>query len=77
MLRIGLARQHIDALVAATGPIRGTREHGFTFSDLLQRLLPALVLDAYPSRPINGARAVEIAHSMQPTPPFQDGSVAT
>ena len=73
---IGLARQHIDALVAATGPIRGTREHGFTFSDLLQRLLPALVLDAYPSRPINGARAVEIARSMQPTPPFQGGSVA-
>ena len=73
---VGVARQHIDALVAATGPTRGTREHGFTFSDLIQRLLPALILDAYPSRAINGARAVEIALGMQPTPPFQDGSAA-
>ena len=73
---LGLARQHIDALVAATGPIRGTREHGFTFSDLLQRLLPTIALDAYPSRPIDGARAVEIARSMHPTPGFKDRSAA-
>lgn len=68
----GLNRQHIEALVEATGPIQGAREYGFTFSDLLQRLLPALVLDAYPTRPISGARAVEIARAMQPTPPFRD-----
>ena len=73
---VGLARRDIDALVAATGPVRGTREHGFTFSDLMQRLLPTLVLDSYPSRPIDGARAVEIARAMIPTPPFQDGNAA-
>ena len=73
---VGLAGQHIDALVTATGPISSTREHGFTFSDLVQRLLPTIVLDAYPTRPINGARAVEIARAMQPTPPFEDGSAA-
>ena len=73
---VGVARQHIDALVTATGPICGTREYGFTFSDLIQRLLPTLVLDAYPSRPIEGVRAVEIARSMQPTPPFQERSAA-
>ena len=73
---VGLTLQHIDALVVATGPICGTREYGFTFSDLMQRLLPTLVLDAYPSRPIDGARAVEIARATQPTPPFQDGSTA-
>lgn len=70
---MGVGRPHIDALVAATGPIRGTREHGFTFSDLTQRLLPTIVLDAYPARPVDGARAVEIARAMAPTPPFQDG----
>lgn len=73
---IGVARRHIDALVEATGPVRGGRKHGFTFSDLLQRLLPTFVLDAYPSRPIDGARAVEIARSMQPTPPFREESGA-
>lgn len=73
---VGLTRQQIDALVAATGQIPGTREHGFTFSDLLQRLLPTLVLDAYPSCPIDGARAVQIARTMEPTPPFRDGNAA-
>lgn len=71
---MGLEGQHIDALVAATGPVRGTREHGFTFSDLTQRLLPTIVLDAYPARPVDGARAVEIARAMAPTPPFRDGA---
>ena len=73
---VGLTRNQIDTLVEATGPMPGMREYGFTFSDLMQRLLPALVLDAYPSRPINGPRALEIARAMQATPPFQDGSTA-
>ncbi|CAO4171692.1 AAA family ATPase [Methylorubrum populi] len=71
---LGLGRQHIDAMVAATGPQRGTRDHGFTFSDLTQRLLPSIVLDAYPSQAVDGARAVEIARAMAPTPPFRDAS---
>jgi len=72
---IGVSRQHIEAVVAATGPQRGHRDYGFTFSDLTQRLLPAIVLDAYPSKPIDGARAVDIARAMVPTPPFRDGAI--
>jgi AAA+ superfamily predicted ATPase len=72
---IGLGRHHIDALVAATGPQGGSRDYGFTFSDLTQRLLPTIVLDAYPTRAVDGARAVEIARSMAPTPPFRDGEM--
>jgi AAA+ superfamily predicted ATPase len=73
---IGFGRHHIDALVSATGPQRGGREHGFTFSDLTQRLLPTIVLDAYPTRAVDGVRAIEIAKSMIPTPPFRDGEMA-
>lgn len=73
---IGLGSQHIEALVAATGPVRGQREHGFTFSDLTQQLLPTIVLDAYPSRPVDGERALRIARAMVPTPPFRDGGGA-
>ena len=73
---IGLGSRDIEALVKETGPERGVRDFGFTFSDLTQRLLPAIVLDAYPSRPITGARAVEIARSMTPTPPFRDGDTS-
>lgn len=72
---IGLGHHHIDALVAATGPQRGTRDYGFTFSDLTQRLLPAIVLDAYPSRAVAGERAVEIALGIIPTPPFRDSEI--
>jgi AAA+ superfamily predicted ATPase len=61
----------IEALVAATGPQPG-REHGFTFSDLTQRLAPAIVLDAYPHKAIDPVRALNIARSLQPTPPFRE-----
>ncbi|MNL75530.1 hypothetical protein D3C87_2013520 [compost metagenome] len=57
-----------------TGPVRGQREHGFTFSDLTQRLLPSIVLDAYPSRKVDAQRAVHIAETMTPTPPFRDSA---
>ncbi|MEO8481530.1 MAG: AAA family ATPase [Acidobacteriota bacterium] len=73
---VGVRRQELESLVAATGPRRGGPEHGFTFSDLTQRLLPAIVLDAYPTGPISGTRAVEIARAMVATPPFRDETVA-
>lgn len=71
---LGFTRQQIEVLVDVTGPQRGAREHGFTFSDLTQRLLPAIVLDAYPSQPVSAARAAEIARGIAPTPPFRDGN---
>jgi Predicted ATPase (AAA+ superfamily) len=67
---LGFATSEIDSIVAATGPRNG--QIGFTFSDLTQRLIPTIVLDAYPSRPIEPARAVEIAQEMRPTPAFAD-----
>jgi AAA+ superfamily predicted ATPase len=67
---LGLSVKEIDELVAATGKGKGL--HGFTFSDLTQRLLPAIVLDAYPTRSVDRARALEIAKQMQPTPPFEE-----
>lgn len=67
---LGLNSKQIDDLVAATG--KGKGHYGFTFSDLTQRLLPAIVLDAYPSSSVTAARALEIATQMQPTPPFEE-----
>ena len=57
-------------MVAVTGERDG--RPGFTFSDLAQRLIPGIVLDAYPDRPILAARALEIAEDMAPTPRFVD-----
>lgn len=67
----GFDKIDLEALVAATGeqPKRG---YGFTYSDITQRLLPAIVLDAYPDGPIKPTRAIELAQSILPTPPFRD-----
>jgi SpoVK/Ycf46/Vps4 family AAA+-type ATPase len=68
---LGLSGPQIETMVKLTGPVDG-RKYGFTFSDLMQRLLPAIVLDAYPGKSVTGTRALEIAGRMAPTPPFQD-----
>lgn len=70
---LGFSSQHITALVTATGA-QGGRNYGFTFSDLMQRLLPAIILDAYPVNAVDPTRAIEIARRLIPTPPFQDAA---
>lgn len=71
--KLGLSESQIRAIVAATGD-RENQGYGFTFSDLTQRLLPTIVLDAYPDRPVDPERAIVIAKSIVPTSPFQDGA---
>ena len=65
---LGFDDAAIEAIVAATGARDGGV--GFTFSDIAQRLIPAIVLDAYTERPILPSRALLIAEEMQPTAPF-------
>ncbi|MDG9669592.1 ATP-binding protein [Hahella sp. CR1] len=69
--QLGFSKLQINSVVEATGP-SGDRKHGFTFSDLTQRLIPAIVLDAYPSQAIAPERALRIAQRIEPTPPFQE-----
>ena len=69
--QLGFSQPQIDKIVAATGP-GTTVAYGFTFSDLVQRLLPTIVLDAYPGSGVTATRALEISREMAPTAPFQD-----
>ncbi len=71
LTQLGLSSTQILDIVKVTGPTLG-REYGFTFSDLTQRLMPAIVLDAYPDRAITAEGALEIARDIVPTPPFQE-----
>ncbi len=68
---IGFQPEEIDAVVRATGP-NGNGQPGFTYSDLTQRLMPTIVLDAYPHSRIRPARAIEIAQQMNPTAAFSE-----
>lgn len=71
LAELGFNKQQIDSIVELTGP-QHQGSAGFTFSDLTQRLLPTLILDAYPSGPVTFERAVELLADMKPTPPFRD-----
>ncbi len=73
LIELGLSRDNINEVIEATGPNDG-RDYGFTYSDLTQRLLPSIILDAYPDQAVTGIRAIEIANQINPTPPFQDSS---
>lgn len=69
--QLGFSPYHIEAVVAATGP-REDGGYGFTYSDLIQRLLPAMVLDAYPGRAVDPDRALQTAREMAATASFRD-----
>jgi AAA+ superfamily predicted ATPase len=70
---LGLSKAQLEGLVSATGARNG-HDAGFTFSDLTQRLIPSIVLDAYPDRAVDGDRAIQIAQQMVATPAFRDQS---
>lgn len=61
---VGFTPEQIDSIVDQT--------EGFTYSDLTQRLLPTIVLDAYPDTAITFERTLEIAKGIVPTPAFQE-----
>ena len=71
--QLGFSQAQIAAVVEATGQ-RQHEDYGFTFSDLTQRLLPAIALDAYPDGPVDADRALKITQVMTPTAPFRDGA---
>jgi AAA+ superfamily predicted ATPase len=66
----GFTDAQIEKLVTITGG--GDDRLDFTFSDLTERLLPNLILDAYPDQPLRFERALEMAMAMAPTPSFRD-----
>ncbi|WP_025663190.1 AAA family ATPase [Aquimarina megaterium] len=74
LIELGFTDAEIKDMVGITGET-DAREYGFTFSDLTQRLLPSLVLDAYPNEGVNPKKSKEIADKIKPTPPFQDNTI--
>lgn len=70
---LGFSDQQIDELVEATGP-KNKDSIGYSFSDITQRLLPAIIFESYPSRSINTSDAIDIAKRIIPTPQFKDGA---
>lgn len=68
---LGFSNGEIDEAVSATGGSQD-RPYGYTYSDLMQRLIPSMVLSSYPDKAVNPAEALKLIKSITPTPPFKD-----
>jgi SpoVK/Ycf46/Vps4 family AAA+-type ATPase len=71
LAEIGFSQKEIAEVVKSTGKTK-ERDYGFTYSDLTQRLLPTLVIDAYPNDPVTYKRTREIISELVPTAPFKE-----
>lgn len=67
----GITEEEIQELVKLTGQQAGA-DYGFTYSDIVQRFLPALLLEAFPDSPVTYENALAIVKEMRPTPPFKE-----
>ncbi|MCH7923116.1 MAG: AAA family ATPase [Nitrospinae bacterium] len=59
----------IQKLAELTGS-NHDRNYGYTYSDLTQRLIPTVLLKAFPDNPITFDLAVSLAEKIEPTKPF-------
>lgn len=70
---VGISDTELDEVVRQTGPQSG-RAYGSTYSDLRQRFVPKVILDAVASSaPVTGKRLIELARDFVPTRPFDSG----
>ncbi len=53
-----------------TGSNASGRNYGHSFSDITQRLIPNILLDAFPNRPVSFDLALSILDRTEPTRPF-------
>jgi AAA+ superfamily predicted ATPase len=76
LIEVGFSDAEVRKLVAITGAVKG-RDYGFTYSDLTQRLLPRIVLDAYPDNAVTFSRAMKVVETVSPTAPFNEARNAS
>ncbi|MCZ6798926.1 MAG: ATP-binding protein [Nitrospirae bacterium] len=68
---VGFTTEQIQALAKATGR-NAQRPYGCTYSDLVQRFIPSLILNSFPEGPLRFDRAISFSSSFQPTAPFKE-----
>jgi AAA+ superfamily predicted ATPase len=70
---LGFSPKQVEELISeANKKHTDSLGYGYSFSDLMQRVLPSIILDAYPNKPVGYEQAFNIAQSILPTPPFKD-----
>ncbi len=64
----------LQELVTLTGP-GDPCAYGYSYSDLTQRLIPAILMNAFPDRPISLELAAGVAQTVRPTRPFKSPGI--
>lgn len=68
---IGLTDEHANHMAAMSVPYDGLG-YGYTYSDVTQRVLPAILLSAYPDKQIDWEVITEVIKATLPTAPFAE-----
>ena len=68
--KLGFTEDQVKKLADLTGET-GSREYGSTYSDLKQRFLPQVLLEAFPDCPVEFERVRALAEAFIPTAPFR------
>lgn len=64
-----VTKAEIAELVRQSGPMKD-RDHGYTYSDLVNKVVPAAVLAAFPDRPLTADLVTQALEDHPPTRPF-------
>ena len=67
---LGFSEDQVETLARLTGDTN-LREYGATYSDLVQRFLPQVLLEAFPDNPVDFKKVQALAEAFIPTVPFQ------
>ncbi len=68
---IGLSKEQIGQLVSLAGPTK-KREYGFSYSDILNKVVPEAVMNAYPEKPLTFELILDAIQKTKPTLPFRE-----
>ncbi len=68
-----ISAKQLNDLVNATGPT-GNRSYGYTYSDIMQRLLPNIIIRFFPDEKIDFGLVIQSAKDVIPSPPFTEES---
>jgi len=66
---IDLTKKHLEELVKLSG-VNEKRTYGFTYSDLVNRVIPTAIFSSYPDKPLTFDMLKETIQRVSPTAPF-------
>lgn len=68
---LGLTSEQIMKLVKLGGSTK-TRKYGFTYSDIINKVVPNSIMEVYPNSPLTFDNILNVVKNTKPTPPFKE-----